>query len=177
MKRSWGFTLVEILITITVMGILLTFAVVSLSGSLARARDDDRKTDVNTIAIRLESLYRVGFTFEDLTSITQGEYPSTQQMNLPAKRDEMFKDFDLSGRTVSGTSSTNDSIVTPLTDNINYTPANVNEYAYIPLRFDTVGGAFHVCEDHTASDCRRFIIRYRLESDPNTVLELRSKNQ
>lgn len=179
MKRSWGFTLVEILISVTVMGILLTFAVVTLNGSLARARDDDRKTDASAIAARLESLYKIGYVSEDTTwSITQGRYPSASQMRDASKRDEIFKDFELSGRSVSGTSPTNDSIVAP-TDtgfDISFGPT-VNQYAYIPLRFDFGSGAFRICENPT-DDCRRFIIRYRLETEAGSpVHDIRSKNQ
>ena len=49
-----GFTIVELIITITIMGILLVLAVVNVSGTQAQARDDERKADVESISLNLE---------------------------------------------------------------------------------------------------------------------------
>lgn len=48
-KAVLGFTLIEILVVITIIGILSTFAIVSLSGARAKARDAKRKNDLSTI--------------------------------------------------------------------------------------------------------------------------------
>jgi prepilin-type N-terminal cleavage/methylation domain-containing protein len=55
-----GFTIVELIIVITIVGILLTLAVVSLNGTQAKARDDERRTDIQSIATTLESVYTGG---------------------------------------------------------------------------------------------------------------------
>jgi len=49
MKRR-GFTIIELIIVVTIMGILLTIGVVNLRGSQANGRDAERKVDVDTIA-------------------------------------------------------------------------------------------------------------------------------
>lgn len=58
--RTRGFTIVELIITITIMGILLTLAVVGLSTTQVKARDDERATDVQAIQSNLESVYTGG---------------------------------------------------------------------------------------------------------------------
>jgi len=55
-----GFTIVELIITISIMAILLTLGTISLSDSQANARDSERKTDINTIALHLETFYISG---------------------------------------------------------------------------------------------------------------------
>lgn len=72
MKRR-GFTIVELLIVITIMGVLLVLAVASLRGSQVSSRDVERKTDVESIALSLENFYTNG---SDI-STTVGRYPST----------------------------------------------------------------------------------------------------
>jgi|GEM_PF-2241255 len=55
-----GFTIVELIITITIMGILMVLAVVALSNSQLQSRDDKRAADTSTIATNLESFYTSG---------------------------------------------------------------------------------------------------------------------
>lgn len=55
-----GFTIVEIIIVISIMGILITLGVVNLRSSQANGRDSERKTDIETIAQHLETYYTGG---------------------------------------------------------------------------------------------------------------------
>lgn len=57
MKHLRGFTIVEIIIVITVIGILAGIGIVSYSGMQARARDTERKADVDSMAAALETYY------------------------------------------------------------------------------------------------------------------------
>jgi len=59
MKRR-GFTIIELIIVVTIMGILLTIGVVNLRGSQANGRDAERKVDADTIALHLETYYTSG---------------------------------------------------------------------------------------------------------------------
>lgn len=77
MKRR-GFTIVELLIVITIMGALLILSVANLRGSQISARDSERKTDVETIALHLDNFY----VFGSDTSTTLGRYPSTTLTNI-----------------------------------------------------------------------------------------------
>ena len=49
-----GFTIVELVITITIMGILLTVAIVNLNATQANGRDAERRGDVESLALNIE---------------------------------------------------------------------------------------------------------------------------
>ena len=55
-----GFTIVELIITITIMGILLTLAVVSVGSTQLKARDDKRTSSVQAIGNYLDDFYANG---------------------------------------------------------------------------------------------------------------------
>ena len=79
MRSYRGFTLVEVLITITIMAILLTLGVALFSNSQIQARDTERRTDAEAIARGLERYYERGNPFltyfYNFTHSTQGSYP------------------------------------------------------------------------------------------------------
>lgn len=177
MRQAPGFTLVELLITITVMGILLSLAVVNFSGSLTHARDQDRRTDVAAIAETLEGIYKQGDSGVNY-SIDPGTYPTAVQMRDGDIRSEIFKNLSASGRTVTGQDPAPepDSIIVPgSSDPITFEPSDVNHYAYIPLAVNLSDGSESLCED-VSLECRRFVIRYKVEAGGPT-LEIRSRNQ
>lgn len=65
MKKNNGFTLVELLVVISIIGILATLVMANLNSARSRARDAQRKSDARSIATALR-LY-----FND-----KGYYPS-----------------------------------------------------------------------------------------------------
>lgn len=70
-KRVGGFTIVELLIVIVVIGILAAITIVAFNGMQGRARDNDRYTGVKAIIKALE-LYKVD----------NGRYPSTDATSI-----------------------------------------------------------------------------------------------
>lgn len=61
-KKKNGFTLIELLITMSIMAILATMVAISIRGTLAKARDGKRKSDLGQIKTAL-TLYYNNFGF------------------------------------------------------------------------------------------------------------------
>lgn len=57
MKRNKGFTLIELMVVIAVIGILASVALVSLTGVQKSARDAQRKSDISTYRTAMERYY------------------------------------------------------------------------------------------------------------------------
>lgn len=55
--NSRGFTLVELMVAITIIAILATIGITIFSGAQKQARDSKRKQDIDSIAIALETRY------------------------------------------------------------------------------------------------------------------------
>ncbi len=62
-KTTSGFTIVEILIVVMVIGVLVGIAIVSYNGSRGKARDSIRRTDIANIVKALETYYSDNGTY------------------------------------------------------------------------------------------------------------------
>ena len=170
-----GFTIVELVITVTIIGILLTLAVVNMNGSQVKARDSERKADVEVIALSLESFYSnkrdSGGTWQ-ATNTYMAISPLTKT-SIVANLGEIDPKvlyapaYDGEGDQTSLVSATN---AVQTTAGVTPQPT-INQYVYQPL---TAEGTR--CTSPTASACRKFNIFYRLETD-NSVQMVTSKNQ
>lgn len=69
-KNNRGFTIVELLIVIVVIGILALLVITTYSGIQAKARNSKRSSDVATIQTQLEAFFQ-----------NSGYYPSLADMN------------------------------------------------------------------------------------------------
>ena len=70
-KLLTGFTLMELLIVMTIIGLLATVVLASLSNAKARARDARRVSDMNTLT-KAMSLY---LSIKDIYPVTGGTLP------------------------------------------------------------------------------------------------------
>jgi prepilin-type N-terminal cleavage/methylation domain-containing protein len=95
--RTRGFTIVELIITITIMGILLTLAVVGVGTTQMNARDNERKADIEAIALHLESFYRGG-SRDSSTIPTVTNYAAN-----PSANGSSIASFGLAGSPVAAT--------------------------------------------------------------------------
>lgn len=170
-----GFTIVELIITITIMGILLTLAVVNVSSTQKNARDDERKADIEAIASNIEAFYSTGT--DGTTNFAR--YPSTDVTGSVANITTNLRDASLNSFLPPGTTdvsltflpSTNAGTAPSIQTTAGVLPQPTkDQYVYQPIRTDgsVCGGG--------AIDCRKFNLFYRLEAD-NIVYRVTSKNQ
>ena len=81
-KRQSGFTIVELLIVIVVIGILATLVIVTFSGIQQKARDTKRKTDINAIDSHVEAYYANGGNYPTLAAVNDATWRSTNMKGL-----------------------------------------------------------------------------------------------
>ncbi|MES2876490.1 MAG: type II secretion system protein [Patescibacteria group bacterium] len=74
-----GFSIVEVLVTLIVIGILLGLGTVGLRASLANARDAERQADIEVIARGLEAYYDRGNPYY-IAGGTKGSYPGSNMV-------------------------------------------------------------------------------------------------
>ncbi|MGB4420245.1 MAG: type II secretion system protein, partial [Candidatus Saccharimonadales bacterium] len=137
MNMRRGFTVVELVITITIMAILLTLGVVNMRGSQANSRDAERKADIETIAKHLETYYTSGTDGQTPTY----EYPSTELVsNGTSYMTQVLRDINVASLTAPGI---DDPVATfiPATNNVQSIAGilpqpTINQYIYQPIRKD-----------------------------------------
>lgn len=149
LKNQSGFTIVELLIVIVVIGILAALVLNTFQGVQARARDTERKTDLVSISTQLEAYYA-----------DFGHYPSgsTTVDTCGANNGGTYTgDCALAVLTTRGLDpeALNDPNNNPI--NIGANPGTDNQYYY-----DVTGAT---C---TAERCDGFTLSTVLESDGST---------
>ena len=167
-----GFTIVELMIVIVIMGALLILGVANLRGSQISARDSERKTDIENIAMHLETYYESG---SDYTAST-GQYPSTLVTLVSSGTAYVrtaLRDIDPVSITAPEVDDSTTTFIAA-TDSTVLTSASahptIGEYDYQPIKSDGT-----LCTLLT-DECRKFNLYYRLESD-NIVYMVTSKHQ
>lgn len=80
MSKSRGFSIVELVVVIVIMGILLVLGVVSVTNSQANARDKERDGDISVIMKGLESRYVRGNPVVTASYVESGSYPSVNEI-------------------------------------------------------------------------------------------------
>ena len=81
-KKEKGFTIVELLIVIVVIGILATLVIVTFSGIQQRARDTQRQTDINAIQGHLEAYYASTGTYPTLAMLLDSGFRAKYMKGL-----------------------------------------------------------------------------------------------
>ena len=163
MRQPAGFTIVEIVITLTIMAILVSLAAVNLRSSVLQANDQERITDITNIMSYQDSYYERN----------NSSYFPTTSANNTANIEAWYTNFDRNNLRTPGVAAPNYSLIVAtntLQTTTGVTPQpTINQYVYQPL---DNGGA--LCT--ATPNCRKFNIYYRSEVS-NTVQKMSSKNQ
>src|SRR3990167_6118453 len=77
-----GFTIVELLIVIVIIGILAALVIVTYSGIQQKARDTERKTDVNALHGQLEAYQAQNGKYPTLANVNDATFRSTDMKGL-----------------------------------------------------------------------------------------------
>lgn len=188
MKRRDGFTLIELLITIAIMLILLTLAVVSLRSSQANGRDEERKADAASIARGLEQRYILGNPRASGAEIKKGSYPGNNEILhamgfdrvgfTPTQIVDGYLPDLLPGVSEKSLSAPGKGLSLDLmcvwacspaeTSSVVNSQTTIDKYIYEPIT--AAGGICYT------TDCVRFNLYYRTEVD-NVVHKITSKHQ
>lgn len=169
--KQRGFTLIELVITVTIMVILLVLAVANLTSTQASQRDAERATDASTISNNLETFYKTGIN----TSAVLNRYPSTALLTSgETSIKALLPDIDINS-VIAPDATTAASSFIPATNAIGTVAGvlpkpTISQYVYQPIQ---TSGALCTTE---AQECRRYAIFYRTEID-NTVKKVTSKRQ
>jgi prepilin-type N-terminal cleavage/methylation domain-containing protein len=81
-KRDKGFTIVELLIVIVVIGILALLVITTYSGIQAKARNAKRQSDIKAVQTQLEAFYSQNSYYPSLTDMNSSAWLATNMKSL-----------------------------------------------------------------------------------------------
>jgi prepilin-type N-terminal cleavage/methylation domain-containing protein len=81
-KREQGFTIVELLIVIVVIGILALLVITTYSGIQQKARNSKRQTDVQSLQTQMEAFYSQNGYYPSLTDMNSSTWRTTNMKSL-----------------------------------------------------------------------------------------------
>lgn len=81
-KRNQGFTIVELLIVIVVIGILALLVITTYSGIQAKARNSKRQSDIKSLQTQLEAFFSQNGYYPSLTDMNSGSWLTTNMKSL-----------------------------------------------------------------------------------------------
>lgn len=155
-REQAGYSLVELMTVIIVIGILSSIAIVSTTGIMAQRRDSERSLAIETIANKLELYYKQN------TSSAGKTYPTTTVMS--GNLDNIFEDKTV----LTAPGGASNSLI--VADNTGQ-PTSITTAQYVYQPFDT---SDRLCVNN--SPCVRFTLYYRRETD-NEIVKVESLHQ
>jgi type IV pilus assembly protein PilA len=81
-KRNQGFTIVELLIVIVVIGILALLVITTYSGIQAKARNSKRSSDVKSLQTHIEAFFSQNGYYPSRTDMNTGSWLTTNMKSL-----------------------------------------------------------------------------------------------
>lgn len=152
-KRQSGFTIVELLIVIIIIGILAGLVVTQVLGANQKARDTERKTDLDAVTNQLEAYFA-----------KTGGYPTLDNLNDTTPtgwlKNNEFNMGDSNKAMADPSAASNKAFVAA---------AAANSYAYIPLPAGCVSPTATDGSPNTGTFCKTFTLDAALENTKDTA--------
>lgn len=143
-----GFTIIELIVVVIVLGILVGITIVSYNGAQGRARDADRKADIANLVKALEMYY------DD-----NGRYPTASGTNSTAGN--VWYSSDTTSWTTFASALSG--IISPLPVDPTNKSGNIRIANATGINYAYYGNTSNYCG---AGVGQMYIIEYRLESSP-----------
>lgn len=160
-ERQSGFTIVELLIVIIIIGILAGLVITQVLGANQQARDTDRKNDINSVATQLEAYFAKTGGYPQAGPATDADSinNSTWRTNNSFNAGDGAKAF----------SDPMDSTVTDLQDAL---PLTTNRaYGYQPTPAGCISPTNNNGDANTGTFCSGYTLSALLENDNDSQKE------
>lgn len=144
-RKQSGFTIVELLIVIIVIGILAALVLVTFTGVQQKARNTERQTDVKAVASHLE-----------VYNAQNGYYPTETELNTASfvsGNTTSLKGLDPASTCDPKAAGANNNSNPPCT--FNNAGSSSNQYGYV-----TSPAA---CDNTAGNECTSFVLTYTNE--------------
>lgn len=148
-RAQQGFTIVELLIVIVVIGILAGLVITTYSGIQQNARNKERTTDLKALEGQLEAFYS-----------EKGRYPTTAELGTTPANVDTFIPANMKGLK-------KEALRDPKAPVGNYalaTAPTVNQYSYVA---QASGGG--IC-DNAGTDCGQFTLTAKQEGGGSDIV-------
>ncbi|HUP26189.1 MAG TPA: type II secretion system protein [Candidatus Limnocylindrales bacterium] len=102
--KQQGFTIVELLIVIVVIGILAALVITTFTGIQQKARDTERTTDIKALHGQIEAYYASKQHYPSLTDMNSSSWRTSNMKGLDqeALKDPKGNSYDLVDTTTAG---------------------------------------------------------------------------
>jgi len=158
-NRKQGFTIVELLIVIVVIGILALLVITTYSGIQAKARDSKRSSDVKSLQTQVEAYFS-----------QNGHYPSRADMNSATWRKNNMPSLDSNALKDPKSTTAQCDVTSDTSTCFAATPTTGQHYEYAP----TVDGSASCEADDTT--CAQYNLVANYENSVNGQTSATAKN-
>jgi prepilin-type N-terminal cleavage/methylation domain-containing protein len=142
-RKQSGFTIVELLIVIVVIGILAALVVTTFSGIQKKARNTERETDIKAIHTQLEAVWAQNNYYPTLAQINDGT--TWRPANMKSLDAEALKDPKGSAQTLVAA-------------------ATSTAYGYAPTKDDGTA-----CDNTAGNECTKYTLTANYEGGGTTT--------